>query len=170
MTEINLRHATAADAGEAWRILDAARHRMLAAGKRQWSMEYPLPANVEADISGRTAMVAVDRSGRILGYCSAPLTGEEAYDAIEGCWLTDDGPYLTVHRMAVAPEALRRGVASAMMRHLEAYAIEAGMHSIRIDTNYDNEAMLRMLDSLGYEGCGVVRYASGERMAFEKRL
>lgn len=61
MSEIVLRHATDADAGEAWRILDAARRRMLAAGKRQWSMEYPSPANVEADISAGTAIVAVDR-------------------------------------------------------------------------------------------------------------
>ena len=170
MSEIVLRHATDADAGEAWRILDAARRRMLAAGKRQWSMEYPSPANVEADISAGTAIVAVDRSGRLSGYWSAPLTGESAYDGIDGRWLTDGEPYLTVHRLAVAPEALRRGVASEMMRRLENYAVDEGLHSIRIDTNYDNEAMLRMLDRLGYSGCGVVRYASGERMAFEKKL
>lgn len=85
--------------------------------------------------------------------------------------MADHGePYLTVHRLAVAPEALRRGVASEMMRRLENYAVDEGMHSIRIDTNYDNEAMLRMLERLGYSGCGVVRYASGERMAFEKKL
>lgn len=168
-TEIILRRAVEADAAAAWRILDAARRRMLDAGKRQWSMTYPSQANVGADIASDAAMVAVDQGGEIVGYCCAPLTGEPAYDALDEEWITG-GPYLTVHRLAVAPSALRRGVARAMMRLLEGYARDCAMRSIRVDTNYDNDAMLSMLASLGYARCGTVRYPSGERITFEKPL
>ena len=95
--------------------------------------------------------------------------GEPAYDAIEGAWLTD-GEYVVLHRMAVADGEKARGVATEFMRCVEAMACGRGTGSMRVDTNFDNRYMLRMLGRLGFVYCGKVRYRSGERLAFEKPL
>ena len=74
--------------------------------------------------------------------------GEPAYDAIDGQWLTDE-PYVLVHRIAVADGERGRGVAAEFMRRTEALARERGVGSFRVDTNFDNRYMLRMLERLG---------------------
>ncbi len=40
----------------------------------------------------------------------------------------------------------------------------------KVDTNFDNAAMLHILKKLGYTYCGEVYLAGGERKAFEKLL
>lgn len=40
----------------------------------------------------------------------------------------------------------------------------------KVDTNFDNAAMLHLLKKLGYTYCGEVYLAGGERKAFEKLL
>lgn len=106
---------------------------------------------------------------RIVAYAALVFDGEAAYDALDGKWLTD-GPYVAVHRLAVADEAIRRGVATAFMRHTETVARAEGIPAFRIDTARDNRPMLRMLHNLGFVFCGIVRYRSGTRLAYEKRL
>ena len=58
----------------------------------------------------------------------------------------------------------------AGLRRVEAMAHGRGTGSMRVDTNFDNRYMLRMLGRLGFVYCGKVRYRSGERLAFEKPL
>ncbi|WP_409450858.1 hypothetical protein [Epilithonimonas sp.] len=40
----------------------------------------------------------------------------------------------------------------------------------KVDTNFDNAAMLQILKKLGYTYCGEVYLAGSERKAFEKLL
>jgi hypothetical protein len=40
----------------------------------------------------------------------------------------------------------------------------------KVDTNFDNAAMLHLLKKLGYTYCGEVYLAGGERKAFEKLI
>ena len=95
--------------------------------------------------------------------------GEPAYDAIDGQWLTDE-PYVLVHRIAVADEERGRGVAAEFLHRVETLAQERGVKAFRIDTNFDNQTMLRLLERTGFTYCGKVVYRSGERLAYEKRL
>ena len=121
---------------------------------------------------------AAQAQGNVVAYGAVVFDGEPAYEAIEGAWLTD-GDYVVLHRMAVADgEKGRgvadgekgRGVATEFMRRVEAMACGRGTGSMRVDTNFDNRYMLRMLGRLGFVYCGKVRYRSGERLAFEKTL
>lgn len=107
--------------------------------------------------------------GNVVAYGAVAFDGEPAYKAIEGAWLTD-GDYVVLHRMAVADGEKGRGVATEFMRRVEAMACGRGTGSMRVDTNFDNRYMLRMLGRLGFVYCGKVRYRSGERLAFEKTL
>ena len=106
---------------------------------------------------------------RVIAYAAVVYDGEPAYDAIEGRWLTA-GPYVVVHRLAVADEAKRRGTATAFLRHVETEARARGMRGFRIDTAHDNRYMQRLLRTLEFTLCGRIRYRSGERLAYEKPL
>lgn len=112
---------------------------------------------------------AAQAQGNVVAYGAVVFDGEPSYDAIEGAWLTD-GDYVVLHRMAVADGEKGRGVATEFMRRVEAMACGRGTGSMRVDTNFDNRYMLRMLGRLGFVYCGKVRYRSGERLAFEKTL
>lgn len=112
---------------------------------------------------------AAQAQGNVVAYGAVVFDGEPAYEAIEGAWLTD-GDYVVLHRMAVADGEKGRGVATEFMRCVEAMACGRGTDSMRVDTNFDNRYMLRMLGRLGFVYCGKVRYRSGERQAFEKTL
>ena len=112
---------------------------------------------------------AAQAQGNVVAYGAVVFDGEPAYDANEGAWLTD-GDYVVLHRMAVTDGEKGRGVATEFMRRVEAMACGRGTGSMRVDTNFDNRYMLRMLGRLGFVYCGKVRYRSGERLAFEKTL
>ena len=77
-----------------------------------------------------------------------------------------DAEKTAVERMAAADPRLSDILGD--MRRPEALARERGVGSFRVDTNFDNRYMLRMLERLGFAYCGKIVYGSGERLAFEK--
>lgn len=163
-----LRHARLTDVPAIGRILDDAVARMLAEGKCQWSENYPTEVHVLADIAASVAYV-MEHDGRVVAYGAVIFSGEDAYNHLRGEWI-GCGPYVVIHRMAVALEAQRQGVARRFLAAVERLAVSNGVMSIRVDTNFDNDRMLRLLESTGFEYCGEVSYASGRRMAYEKIL
>ena len=108
-------------------------------------------------------------AARIVAYGAVVFDGEPAYEALDGHWLTN-GPYVVVHRLAVADEALGQGFGTEFLKHVEQLALRREIRAFRIDTNFDNRRMLRILDKSGFVRCGTVEYRSGQREAFEKRL
>lgn len=162
------RKAEEGDVTAATAILRAAARRMLAEGKRQWTESYPGEANVRSDIECGNGFV-LEYDGTVAGYGAVVFTGEPAYDELEGEWLTD-GPYVVVHRVAISQEMKGKGLGRAFLEAVEGYARSLGIRSFRIDTNYDNEAMLGLLAKLGFSYCGEVEYESGKRKAFEKLI
>lgn len=56
------------------------------------------------------------------------------------------------------------------MKELEKLAMKRDVYSVKVDTNFDNKAMLRILEKLNYQYCGKVYFRGGARMAFEKLL
>ena len=171
--ESTFRQAVPREAPHIMQIIRQAQARMRATGSSQWQDGYPAPGHISADI-GRGCGYVLCRPGvrecrAIIAYGAVAFDGEPAYEALEGEWLTD-GPYVVVHRMAVADGECGKGVAAEFLRHAEEMARERGIGAFRIDTNHDNRPMLRLLERIGFTFCGKVVYRSGERLAFEKRL
>lgn len=110
-----------------------------------------------------------ENTGKVIAYGAVAFDGEQAYDAIEGTWLTG-GDYVVLHRLAVADGEKGRGRAREFMQRVEAAARRRGVGSFRVDTNFDNRYMLRLLARLEFVYCGKVRYRGGERLAFEKPI
>lgn len=165
---MELTDARPADLPRILEIVAQAQRQMRLAGSDQWQDGYPAPDDLAADIAARRGLV-LRQQGRTVAYAAVAFDGEPAYAQIDGEWLTD-GPYAVVHRLAVADEMKRCGVARHFMLRIEAFARERGAASMRVDTNFDNRIMLRLLDGLGYRFCGEVSYRGGLRRAFEKPL
>lgn len=111
----------------------------------------------------------VQKPESVIAYGAIVFDGEPAYEALDGQWLTA-GPYVVVHRLAVADEALGNGIGTEFLNEAARMALRRGIHAFRIDTNFDNHRMLRILSKNGFTRCGKVLYRSGEREAFEKCL
>ena len=54
--------------------------------------------------------------------------------------------------------------------HIRDLAKGNNIFSIKVDTNFDNIPMLKILEKLGYTYCGEVTFRGSFRKAFEKTL
>ncbi|MEG1622449.1 MAG: GNAT family N-acetyltransferase [Alistipes sp.] len=162
------RQATHTDTARILEIIQQAQAQMHALGSSQWQNGYPAPANIEADLVAGCGFVLADEHA-VQAYGAAVFGEEPAYLEIEGRWLSEN-PYVVVHRLAVADGAKGHGVATEFMRQVEAMSHTKGIHSFRIDTNFDNRYMLQMITTLGFTHCGTVYYNQSPRLAFEKLL
>lgn len=146
-----------------------AKEQMRRLGSQQWQEGYPAREDIISDIEREFAYVLCEK-GKILAYGAVIFEGEEAYFGItEGEWL-NDGLYVVVHRLAVADEAKHQGVATRFMREVEALSCGDKIYQFRVDTNFDNYYMRKMLARLGFKYCGKIRYDRGERLAYQKDM
>lgn len=105
--------------------------------------------------------------GEVAVYVALILNDEPAYSTIEGAWLSN-GEFVVVHRVAVDEKFAGQGMVKILFDHIEEFTKSHGIQSIKVDTNYDNIPMLKILESKGYSYCGEVFLAGGVRKAFEK--
>lgn len=184
MDNLYLRQATMADVDRIWVILQQAVAQMLREGKKQWDETYPRPENIIADIEAGVATVMCyrpeqtvenydvkeDDPAHIISYAALVYTGEPAYDQPQLKWISSLD-YVVVHRIAVADEFKRQGMATKMMLLVEKDALSHGIRSCRLDTNYDNFYMQKMLATLGYSYTGECIYQRcGARLCYEKLI
>lgn len=163
---IVFRKATEDDVSSATNILRQAVDRMLAEGKQQWDLHYPNESHVKADVTSGTGYV-LESGHQVVAYGAVVFDGEPAYKGIDGKWLSDN-EYVVVHRLAVLATKQRSGLAKSFLSAVEQLALNRGVRSFRIDTNFDNIRMLALLEKCGFTYCGEIMYDKGSRKAFEK--
>ena len=165
-SETQLRKAEIEDRDIIWGIIQQSIERRKQDGSTQWQNGYPNLGTVESDIAkGFGYVLTVD--GEIAVYAALILHDEPAYSTIEGAWLSD-GEFVVVHRVAVDEKFAGQGMVKKLFDHIEVFTKSHGIQSIKVDTNYDNLAMLKILESKGYSYCGEVLLAGGMRKAYEK--
>ena len=162
------RKAIPADAARIWEILQQAIRKRKDEGSSQWQDGYPNPTVVADDIDNGHGYVLANNND-IAGYCAVLINDEPAYEAIEGKWLTN-GDFVLYHRVAIAENYLGKGLARQMLRYIEEFALANNIYSIKVDTNFDNNSMLALLEKTGYVYCGEVYFRGAPRKAFEKVL
>lgn len=143
----------------------------------QWQEgTYPDAATVEGDIAQGIGYVLCD-GGEVVGAVALTTQGEEGYRHIfDGAWLTPlDGPYVTVHRIAVSGEHRGKGLSKRIMQEAEALAAQRGFPSVRVDTHEQNAVMRSLLSGLGYRQCGTIILLDGDekgapRLCYEKLI
>ena len=166
--ELVFRKAINDDIDDIWEILQYAIQRRKKDGSQQWQDGYPNPDSIRNDLKNDWAYVICDEDG-ILFYGAVIFEEEPAYTAIQGTWLSNND-YVVLHRLAAAERSKGMGIATLFMQYIEDLALSKNVHSIKVDTNFDNIAMLKILDKLGYQYCGEVYFRGSARKAFEKLL
>ena len=160
--------ATEADLQAVIELVAQGRAALARQGVDQWQDGYPSPETIRRDLlRGDGRIVRID--GAAAAYAAFVFDGEPAYAEIDGTWL-DQAPYVVLHRLAVAQEVKGQGIATEFMRRTMTLARERGTGSFRIDTNFDNRCMLRLLAKFGFVRCGEIHYAGDPRIAFQKIL
>ena len=166
-----IRKAQHRDVQEMIRIIRQAQDYLRSQGIDQWQDGYPNEETLENDIKNGYSYVAVDEQS-VKGTFALIFSGEPTYRVIEhGRWLSEDIPYATLHRVAVAEEEKGKGLAGKMLEEIRKICTEQSVHTIRIDTHKDNASMRRMLEKNGFVHCGVITLESGApREAYENRF
>lgn len=151
-----------------WAIIQHAIARRKADGSEQWQDGYPNPDVLRHDIENGAGYVLAEGE-TLAGYCAIIINDEPAYATIQGEWLTS-GDFVVFHRVAISNSHLGKGLAKQLLKHIEGFALKNDIRSIKADTNYDNTAMLRIFETMGYIYCGEVYLRGCPRRAYEKVL
>lgn len=163
------RKAEETDIERIWQIIGQAKAQMQRLGSQQWDENYPAIEHIRQDIQDGNGYV-ICREDRVVAYGVISFDGEPVYKDIEGKW-SNDLPYVIVHRLAIADEMKRQGMAKQFMLQAEEVSRKKGIYNFRVDTKYDNAYMLRLIDTLGFKYCGEVYYRNNSaRIAFEKTI
>lgn len=167
---IVMRRATLADLRNIEDIYARARVFMAATGNpHQWGNQFPLNSSVVEDIRiGRFNLVVDDdpETGdeRILAQFALCEGLDEVYAHIDGRWLDDTLPYVTIHRLASS------GIVPKMAGACLQWA-QAHYPNVRIDTHPDNVIMQKVIMRAGFTRCGLVvipdRVHSATRIAYQ---
>lgn len=168
MTKYHFRQAKISETSSIWEILQQAILRRKKEGSDQWQDGYPNPDVVQNDLEKGFGYV-LTQGETILGYCAAIINDEPEYAKIQGKWLTDND-FVVIHRIAITESNLGKGLTKIILQHIEDFAINNSIFSIKVDTNFDNFAMLKILEKSGYIYCGEVYFRGSPRKAFEKVL
>ena len=161
-----LRKANFLEAPVIWKILQEAIDRRKQDGSEQWQNGYPNEDTVQDDITNGYAYVLVDDEV-IVAYAAIIFGIEPAYNDIKGKWLTNDD-YVVVHRVATSNAAKGKGIATHLFKMIEDLCLKQKVSSIKVDTNFDNIPMLKILAKLNYTYCGEIFFSGASRNAYEK--
>ncbi|MBQ5503948.1 MAG: GNAT family N-acetyltransferase [Oscillospiraceae bacterium] len=129
---------------------------------------------IRADIERYEAFV-LTVGGSVAAFFALCKEPEAGYAAItDGKW-SDDLPYCSLHRVAVAPEYRGCGLADRIVSEAEAMTRALGRKRLRGDTHKKNKPMQKLLSRSGfrYRGNVLVPVSQGHdprRMAYEKRI
>ncbi|KAF2332624.1 GNAT family N-acetyltransferase [Flavobacterium daemonense] len=166
--QLHLRKATISEIPVIWEILQDAIEQRRLDGSTQWQDGYPNEVSIKNDIENGYAYVYTEKES-VLAYAAIIFDIEPAYENIVGKWLSN-GDYTVVHRVAVSKTAKGKGIATKLFESIEGLSVQNNVYSIKVDTNFDNIPMLKILDRLKYTYCGEVYFRGSARKAFEKRL
>lgn len=168
MMEYHFRKAEMSEKTQIWEILQQAILRRKKDGSNQWQDGYPNPDVVQNDIEKGQGYVLTEGE-TIIGYSAVLINDEPAYAAIDGKWLTNDD-FVVIHRIAISEKHLGKGFAKMIIKYVEDFAISNNIYSVKADTNFDNIAMMKAFENLGYTLCGEVFFRGSPRKAYEKVL
>ena len=150
-------------------IIEQAKRRMKKRGLDQWQDGYPDEATIRNDKRKHQGHFFLKRH-EPAAYAAIVFDKDPYYEKIDGKWLSDDEPYVTVHRLAVADEFLCLDLARHILKFAEKRARIRNVRWFRIDTHHDNLPMRNLIRDFGFTFCGVVQVRDGKRMAYEKRV
>ena len=95
---------------------------------------------------------------------------DPVYTKIDCSWKKSTGPYLSIHRVALAESTRGKKLAKPFLEHLLTIAASKDIQDVRIDTYPANEPMEKTIYSAGFTYQGMIEFPfeHGERKAYQK--
>lgn len=155
-----IRKAESEDMNVIMDIYKAAQDFMIESGNpNQWGRTYPSRKLIEDDIASRACHLVCDDD--ICGVFALFRGDEPTYHHIEnGEWLNDD-EYVTVHRIASSGKS--KGIFNFAIGYCKSIS-----DNIRIDTHKSNMIMQKLIESNGFQRCGIIHVRDGSpRIAYQ---
>ena len=148
------------------KIYEYAPERMKPIGKpTQRGDKFPPEEKVLRDIEVGTGYVIEDE-GELCGVFAFIIGPDPTYALIEdGAWINDTDEYGTIHR--IATNGKKPGIVDACINFCS-----SKINNLRIDTHQNNKAMLHLIQSRGFQRCGII-YTSDDgtpRIAFQRYI
>ena len=137
------RKAEETDIERIWQIIGQAKAQMQRLGSQQWDENYPAIEHIRQDIQDGNGYV-ICREDRVVAYGVISFDGEPVYKDIEGKW-SNDLPYVIVHRLAIADEMKRQGMAKQFMLQAEEVSRKKGIYNFRVDASPDRHVGIQIL-------------------------
>ena len=162
------RKANSEDLIQIWEILQQGIASRKKDGSNQWQDGYPNAEVVQNDIDKEVGYVLTEGNS-IIGYCAILINDEPEYANIEGNWLTNED-FVVFHRVAISENHLGKSLSKKILEFIEVVALDNQIFSVKADTNFDNIAMLKIFERMGYVYCGEVHFRGSARKAYEKVL
>lgn len=165
MPDLELVLAAPAHLDACMRIIEDGKKAQIAAGFSQWSREYPNRKIIEQDIHLQQGWLVRCDANICAYFC---LTGEEPlYESIQGIWKLQ-GPYRTLHRLAVANGFYGQGLGKFAVDCACNLCRKMGFSVIRTDTAENNLAMRKLLQKAGFTFAGTLPYEGLTLVCHEK--
>ena len=161
-----VRNSSPSDFEGIMKIYEYARELMKKNGNpTQWGDKFPQAEKVLRDIEVGIGYVIED-DGELCGVFAFIIGPDPTYDVIEdGAWINDTDEYGTIHR--IATNGKKPGIFDACIDFCS-----SKINNLRIDTHQNNKAMLHLIQSRGFQRCGII-YTSDDgtpRIAFQRYI
>lgn len=164
---IQYRKATIEDLYEIMEMIKFAVFTMENSGIYQWDEVYPDKSTIKSDIENGELYI-----GKIDGRTAVIYVINQFFDDEykNGEWQYPNVDFRIIHRLCVHPDFQNKGVAKAVMQHIETKLRKSGVEAIRLDAFSENPYALRLYESFGYKTEGFADWRKGKFHLMEKNL
>lgn len=165
---MKLRKSVNEDINNIMQIIDEAKEALKEQGIDQWQNGYPNADVIRNDILNNDSYVFI-KNNEIVATLAVSFDGEKTYDKIyDGDWISND-EFAVIHRIAITSKYKGTGIASEIIKMIEAICLDKDVHSIKVDTHEFNIPMQKLLKKNDFKYCGVIYLEDkSKRVAFEK--
>lgn len=163
-----LRKTLPGELDTAFEFIQQGRAFLKSQGVDQWQSGYPDRESIRRDLEAQNGYFLTDGC-QVMAYLCLDFDGEPAYKEIQGQWMTaENAKYLVIHRLSFDQRFRGKGLTKTAFGLAEELCREKKIGSIRVDTDGENRIMQRALKNAGFVYCGIIWFAGGEKLAFEK--
>ncbi|MGI6110573.1 MAG: GNAT family N-acetyltransferase [Eubacteriaceae bacterium] len=167
MDKLKFSRARESDLQEIMALIRQAVCNMQAQQIDQWDEIYPAVEDVLPDLRNRTLY-----TGKIDGRITVIFTCNDLCDKDyrNGRWSAHSTPFLTVHRLCVAPEYQNLGIGRKAMEYILEHLAGPEIKSVRLDSFSGNPWSLQLYKSLGFSIVGETHWRKGTFCLMEKMI
>jgi GNAT superfamily N-acetyltransferase len=166
---MKIRVASLTDLPRVMAIVRATVDGMRVYGNDQWDDCYPDESRFRRDVEAGSLFVA-ELDLLVIGFITVDQDEPDGYAPLT--WQNDGGGSMIIHRFAIAPEAQKGGVASALEHFACDRARRQNISHMKVDTHSSNGGMQAFLIRKGYTFVGEMEFNGKDRpfFCYEKML